>query len=165
MEPTTTHIGIEPGSGLVGRFGDTIILVPAAGPAADEAARELLGLAAAVASDRQRSATKIATRLATWVIGRMSEDITAFGITSPVDDGVVVFLRGAVWCAVTEGGSTRQLSGEQAVTWVDQIVPGSFERVARSHSDEGARSPISDANTTPPSTEIPTSASHCAGQG
>jgi len=126
------HIGIEPGSGLVGRFGDTIILIPrgpAAGPT-DEAARELLELAAAVASDRELPATKIATRLATWVIGRMSEDITAFGIASPVDDGVVVFLRGAVWCAVTEGGSTRQLSGEQAVTWVDQIVPGSFERLA-----------------------------------
>jgi len=149
MEPTTTHIGIEPGSGLVGRFGDTVILIPRgpeAGGAADEAARELLELAAAVASDRRLPATKIATRLATWVIGRMSEDITAFGIASPVDDGVVVFLRGAVWCAVTEGGSTRQLSGEQAVTWVDQIVPGSFERVAiGSAADRPAQAhPMSD---------------------
>ena len=28
MEQMTTHIGIEPGSGLVGRFGDTVILIP-----------------------------------------------------------------------------------------------------------------------------------------
>jgi hypothetical protein len=35
-----------------------------------------------------------------------------------------------VWCTVTEGGSTRELSGEQALTWVDQIVPGTFERLA-----------------------------------
>ena len=48
----------------------------------------------------------------------------------PVRDGVVMFLRGAVWCTVTEGGSTRELSGEQALTWVDQIVPGTFERLA-----------------------------------
>jgi hypothetical protein len=132
MEQTTTYVGIEPGIGLIGRFGDTVILIPqgaAAGGASDEATRELLELAAAVASDRRLSATEIAARLATWVIGRMSEDVTPFGIASPVDDGVVVFLRGAVWCAVTDGGSARELSGEQSVTWFDQIVPGSFERM------------------------------------
>jgi hypothetical protein len=132
MEQMTMHIGIEPGNGLVGRFGDTVVLIPRGAGAAggDETAAELLGLAAAVASDRQQPARVIAARLATWVIGRMPEDVIAFGFVSPVDDGVVVFLRGAVWCAVTEGGSTRELSGEQALTWVDQIVPSSFERLA-----------------------------------
>ncbi len=128
----TTHIGIEPGRGLVGRFGDTVILIPrgeaAAGP--DEAARELLDLAAAVASDRHAPASTIAARLAAWVIGRLSGDLLAFGIVVPVRDGVVMFLRGAVWCTVTEAGSTRELSGEQALTWVDQIVPGTFDRLA-----------------------------------
>ena len=132
MEQMTTHIGIEPGRGLVGRFGDTVILIPrgeaAAGP--DEAARELLDLAAAVASDRQVPASTIAARLAAWVIGRLSGDVPAFGIVAPVRDGVVMFLRGAVWCTVTEGASTRELSGEQALTWVDQIVPGTFDRLA-----------------------------------
>jgi hypothetical protein len=132
MEQMTTHIGIEPGRGLVGRFGDTVILIPrdeaAAGP--DEAARELLDLAAAVASDRQVPASTIAARLAAWVIGRLAGDALAFGIVAPVRDGVVMFLRGAVWCTVTEGGSTRELSGVQALTWVDQIVPGTFERLA-----------------------------------
>lgn len=133
MEPTATHIGIEPGSGLIGRFGDTVILIPrgsSAARGADETARELIGLAAAVASGGQRSAGTMAARLAAWVIGHMSGDVTPFGIVAPVDDGVVVFLRGAVWCAVTEGSSTRQLSGEQALTWVDQMLPGTFERLA-----------------------------------
>ena len=136
MEQMTTHVGIEPGGGLVGRFGDTVILIPrseapdddSADP--DEAARELLGLAAAVASDRQVSPSTIAARLAAWVIGRLAGDPLAFGIVVPARDGVVMFLRGAVWCTVTEGGSTRGLSGEQALTWVDQIVPGTFERLA-----------------------------------
>jgi FHA domain len=131
MEQMTTHVGIEPGPGLVGRFGDTVILIPrgeAAGP--NEAARELLGLAAAVASDRQVPASTIAARLAAWVIGRLPGDVPAFGIVAPVRDGVVMFLRGAVWCTVTGGGSTRELSGEQALTWVDQIVPGTFEQLA-----------------------------------
>ena len=128
----TTHIGIEPGRGLVGRFGDTVILIPRGEAAAgsDEAARELLDLAAAVASDRQAPASTIAARLAAWVIARLSGDAPAFGIVAPVRDGVVMFLRGAVWCAVTEGDATRELSGEQALTWVDQIVPGTFERLA-----------------------------------
>ncbi len=129
----TTRIGIEPGRGLVGRFGDTVIFIPrdaAAVDGAEEAARELLGLAAEVASDRQRPASAIAARLAGWVIGHMPADATAFGMVAPVDDGVVMFLRGAVWCAVTEADSVRQLSGEQALTWVDQIIPGTFERLA-----------------------------------
>ncbi len=128
MAQLTTHIGIEPGRGLVGRFGDTVILIPR-DDAAEEAARELLGLAAEVASDRQRPASAIAARLAGWVIGHMPADAIAFGIVAPVDDGVVMFLRGAVWCAVTEAGSVRELSGEQALTWVDRIVPGTFERL------------------------------------
>ena len=125
MEQMTTHVGIEPGHGLVGQFGDTVILIPrgegAVGP--DEAARELLGLAAVVASDRQVPPSTIAARLAAWVIGRLAGDALAFGIVVPVRDGVVMFLRGAVWCTVTEGGSTRELSGEQALTWVDQMMP------------------------------------------
>ena len=28
MEQLTTRIGIEPGPGLVGRFGDTVIVIP-----------------------------------------------------------------------------------------------------------------------------------------
>ncbi len=133
MEHVTTRIGIEPGSGLVGRFGDTVILIPPGVSTLgddDEAVRELLGLAAAVAADPELSASMIAARLASWVIGRMSEDATAFGIVVPVRDGNVMFLRGAVWCEVTGQDWTRRLSGAEAVTWVDQLIPASFERLA-----------------------------------
>ena len=129
----TTHVGIEPGDGLIGRFGDTVILIHrGAGPAsdADEVAGELLDLAAEFAADPERPANTIAARLATWVIGRMTDDVTAFGIVTPVPDGVVMFLRGAVWCEVTQNGSTRQMSGAQALSWVDQIIPAPFERLA-----------------------------------
>jgi hypothetical protein len=147
MEPTT-HVGIEPGSGLIGRFGDTVILIPRGSPAADgadEAARELIDLAAAVASDRQEPAGVIAARLAAWVISHMAGDVTAFGVVAPVDDGVVVFLRGAVSCAVTEGSSTRQLSGEHALTWVDQLLPGTFDRLAIGTADRPVQAdPMSD---------------------
>ena len=132
MEQLTTRIGIEPGPGLVGRFGETVIVIPR-GDAGDSPAagvtQELLGLAAEVGSDREASANAIASQLAAWVIGHMSE-APAFGIVAPMRDGVIMFLRGAVWCTITEGGATREISGEQALTWVDLIVPGSFERLA-----------------------------------
>ena len=134
MEQLTTRIGIEPGPGLVGRFGDTVIVIPRGGPGSAQAStavvEELLGLAAEVGSDRQAPANAIASRLAAWVIGHMSGDAPAFGIVAPMRDGVVMFLRGAVWCTITDGGSTREVSGEQALTWVDMIVPGTFERLA-----------------------------------
>ena len=135
MEQHTTRIGIEPGPGLIGRFGDTVIVIPrgeasGAGTASAGTIQELLGLAAQVGSDRQAPANAIASRLAGWVISHMAGDAPAFGIVAPMRDGVVMFLRGAVWCTITEGGSTREVSGEQALTWVDQIVPGTFERLA-----------------------------------
>ena len=132
MEEMTTRIRIEPGAGLVGRFGDTVVLVPRGDVAAgaDETARGLLDLAAAVAADRQAPATAVAVRLAGWVIGHMPADVTAFGIVTPVPEGVVTFLRGPVTCTFSEGGATRQVSGEQALTWVDQIIPGTFEWLA-----------------------------------
>src|SRR5215475_12116410 len=133
MEQLTTRIGIEPGPGLVGRFGETVIVIPR-GDAGDSPAagvtQELLGLAADVGSDREASANAIASQLAAWVIGHMSGDAPAFGIVAPMRDGVIMFLRGAVWCTITEGGATREISGEQALTWVDLIVPGTFERLA-----------------------------------
>ncbi len=134
MEQLTTRIGIEPGLGLVGRFGDTVIVIPrgeaGVSPPSAGVIGELLGLAAEVGSDRQASANAIASRLAAWVIGHMSGDAPAFGIVAPMRDGVIMFLRGAVWCTITEGGATREVSGEQALTWVDLIVPGTFERLA-----------------------------------
>ena len=148
MEQMTNHIGIEPGSGLVGRFGDTVILIPRGEQSAggtDEAVKELLDMVAAVASDRQLSASMVAARLAGWVIGRMPEDAMSFGMVAPMSDGVVMFLRGAVWCSVTEGGSTRQLSGERALTWVDQIVPSTFDRLTVGMSEQPVRpDPVSD---------------------
>jgi hypothetical protein len=150
MEQMTSHVRIEPGSGLIGRFGDTVILIPrgetaARGGGTDEAVRELLGIVAAVASDTRLPASMVAARLAGWVIGRMPQDAVAFGMVAPVSDGVVMFLRGAVWCSVTEGGATTRLSGERALTWVDQIMPSTFDQLAIGMSDRPVQpDPVSD---------------------
>ena len=130
----TMRVSIEPGNDLVGRFGDTVVLISRAGTsrdsAADASAKELLGLVADPAADREAPATAVAARLAGWVLGHIAGDVAPFGIVVPVPDGVVVFLRGPVRCTVSAGDGVRHLSGEQALTWVDQILPGNFDWLA-----------------------------------
>ena len=123
------RVSIEPGNDLVGRFGDTVVLISRGG-ATDASANELLGLVADLASDREAPATAVAARLAGWVLGHIAGDVPPFGIVVPVPDGVVVFLRGPVRCTVSAADGVRNLSGEQALTWVDQILPGTFDWLA-----------------------------------
>ncbi|HEX9041589.1 MAG TPA: FHA domain-containing protein [Trebonia sp.] len=122
-------MSIEPGNDLVGRFGDTVVLISRNG-AVDASASELLDLVADLAASPGESATAVAARLAGWVLGNLSGNVAAFGIVTPVPEGAVVFLRGPVRCTVSAGDAVRQLSGEQALTWVDQIVPGTFDWLA-----------------------------------
>jgi hypothetical protein len=128
------RVSIEPGNDLVGRFGDTVVLISRASTAkagaSDASANELLGLVADLAADREAPATEVAARLAGWVLGHIAGDVPPFGIVVPVPDGVVVFLRGPVRCTVSAGDGVRDLSGEQALTWVDQILPGTFDWLA-----------------------------------
>ena len=123
------RVSIEPGNDLVGRFGDTVVLISRNG-AADASVSELLGLVADLAANPGAPATAVAARLAGWVLGNLSGNVVAFGIVAPVPEGAVVFLRGPVRCTVSAGDAVRQLSGEQALTWVDQIVPGTFDWLA-----------------------------------
>ena len=139
------RVSIEPGNDLVGRFGDTVVLI-SRGSANDASANELLGLVADLAADREAPATAVAARLAGWVLGHIGGDVAPFGIVVPVPDGVVVFLRGPVRCTVSAADGVRNLSGEQALTWVDQILPGTFEWLAIGGADGAAVhvDPISD---------------------
>jgi len=131
---------IEPGNDLVGRFGDTVVLISRSGPAGANAS-ELVGLVAELAADPSAPATAVAARLASWVLGNLSGGVAAFGIVTPVPEGVVVFLRGPIRCAVGLGDGVRQLSGEQALTWVDQILPGTFDWLAIGGAEGNAVQP------------------------
>ncbi|WP_091368847.1 FHA domain-containing protein [Geodermatophilus telluris] len=128
-------MGLTPGDDLVARFGDVVLLVP--GDGADDGVAELLGLVeAAAAEDDPGSA--LATRLLGWAGGRRPGEGTPFGVVAPVADGVVVLLRGAVSAEVAGPGGTRQLSGRQALTWVDHVVALPFDRVAVGAGDAPA---------------------------
>jgi len=129
MRDATARGGVAAGTGLVGRFGDVVILIPG-DAGADGPATELLDLVEAAASEAELPGTVIAARLARWVGGRVPDDDTAFAVVAPVADGVVVFLRNAVWADVSDADSTVRLSGQQALTWVDHVVRFPFDRLA-----------------------------------
>src|SRR5512146_3160215 len=129
MGQMTAHIGIEPGNGLIARFGDTAVVVPREEQVADDGIRELLGLVASVAADEALSASMVAARLAAWVLGHMPGDAISFGMVAVRGSDVVVFLRGPVSCTVTQDGTTRELSGERALTWVDEAMPATFDHL------------------------------------
>jgi len=150
------HVSIEPGSGLVGRFGDAVILIQRPGGAStdggtgasssNQSIKELVDLAATIGSDPTRSPRAIAVSFATWAISHSAVGGLGFGIVAPAQDDYVMFLSGPVKCSVTEKGATREISGEQALTWVDLVIPGTFERLALGGAAGGpvAVDPLSD---------------------
>ena len=138
MGDGTVRVGVDAGAGLVGRFREAVVLVAPDTAADDVQTGDLLDLVETVASEAGHPGAAIAARLAVWISGRTPVDHCAFGLVAPVDDGVVVFLRGAVWAEVVSSGATRRLSGRQALTWVDQVVPLPFERVAIGSEAEGS---------------------------
>jgi FHA domain-containing protein len=138
MGEGTIQVGVDAGAGLVGRFGDAVVLIAPDTAADDVPTGELLDLVEHATSGTGHPGSAIAARLAGWIGGRPPVDSCAFGLVAPVDDGVVVFLRGAVWAEVTSSGAPRRLSGRQALTWVDQVVPLPFERVTVGSEAEGS---------------------------
>ena len=138
MGDGTARVGVDAGAGLVGRFGEAVVLVAPDAAADDAPTGDLLDLVETAASEAGHPGAAIAARLAVWVSGRTPVDHCAFGLVAPVEDGVVVFLRGAVWAEVVGSGTTRRLSGRQALTWVDQVVPLPFERVTIGGEAQGS---------------------------
>src|SRR5205807_2280683 len=69
-----------------------------------------------------------------------------FGMVAVRGSDVVVFLRGPVSCTVTQDGTTRELSGERALTWVDEAMPATFDQltIAAATGYAVAPDPLSD---------------------
>src|SRR5918998_3106467 len=86
MGDGTARIGVEAGAGLVGRFGEAVVLVAPETAADDVPTAELLDLVEAAASEAGRPGAAIAARLAGWVSGRTPSDRAAFGLVAPVAD-------------------------------------------------------------------------------
>ena len=124
-----THVGVEVGEGLVARFGDALVLVADVGQYR-ETAEELLEAVETAASGTVPAGPVIAARLAAIVANGEPGTVPSFGIVAPLDDGYLVLLHGLVSAEITGAPGVLRLSGEQAVTWVDQRVQVPVDRLS-----------------------------------
>jgi FHA domain len=119
LKPYT--VSITRGDGLIGRFGDTVMYT---GNDSSSAARMLA--TAESAADSEHPGTALAERLAAIAFGA-EPDRTPFGVVAPCAEGVLLLIRGDVTATCDDG---RTLSGDRALTWVDEVLPESVQRVA-----------------------------------
>ena len=135
MEQLTTRIGIEPGPGLVGRFGNTVIVIPrgetaGSAPPAAGPSRSCWAWPPRSAPTGRRRPTRSP---AAWPPGLSA---TCRGTLPRSGSWPRCAMAWSCSCAARCGARSsraaraREVSGEQALTWVDLIVPGTFEQLA-----------------------------------
>ncbi|HXW79632.1 MAG TPA: FHA domain-containing protein, partial [Acidimicrobiales bacterium] len=115
--------------GLVARFGDALVLVSDVGQHRDRA-EDLLEAVEAAASGTAAPGPVIAARLAAIIANGEPGTVPAFGVVAPLEDGYLVLLHGLVSAEITGAPGVLRLSGEQAVTWVDQRVQVPVDRLS-----------------------------------
>jgi hypothetical protein len=117
-------VAIGRGDGLVARTGDAVMYI------ADETAGAAPLLAALDATAGVESPGRaLAKALATIALGPDSALIPPFGLVAPTADGLLLILRGPVTADVESDGQGRRLTGERAVTWVDETLPQAIDKV------------------------------------
>jgi hypothetical protein len=140
MAASRSHIGVEPGDGLVGRFGETVLLV--AGPIAhdDPFIEDLVATVEASVGEASLPGAALAHRVGELLFGAESDEAASFAVVAPVEGGALVLLHGQVDAEVSRPSGVRRLSGRQAVTWVDQVVKAPFDQVVVTGGDTAAMS-------------------------
>lgn len=135
--PTT--VGVIPGTGLVARFGNVVIVLHGESPSTDR----ILGAAetAATAADPGMA---IAQRLAATVFTSSTARPPAFGVVAPTAGGILILLRGPVTATVDGPEGHRVLSGERAMTWADEIIRDPVRRLVLSADGAIGEAPHTD---------------------
>ncbi len=137
MDASSAHIAVQPGDGLVGRFGDTVLLV--AGPVSEEDpfVEHLVATVEAGGAETDVPGAALAQRIGELLFRAGSAHVASFGLVAPVEGGALVLLHGDVDAEISQPSGASRLSGRQAVTWVDHVVHAPFDRVALTRGDAG----------------------------
>ncbi|MFC9440836.1 hypothetical protein ACFTVM_44050, partial [Nocardia sp. NPDC057030] len=125
------QIEVLPGAHLVASAGGVVVVVAHRGggvvtadSAAARAMTALLGIVRQATSNEPRRSGRTVARLATnWLMGLANGDAdeVEFGVITPGDGGIAVFLHGGV-TAVLSGERSEVLRGREAGFTVDRVV-------------------------------------------
>jgi hypothetical protein len=128
---------VQPGDGLVGRFGEAVLLI--AGPVSEEDpfVEQLVGTVEAGSSETAIPGASLAQRVGELLFRAGSAPVASFGVVAPVEGGALVLLHGDVDAEIAQPSGASRLSGRQAVTWVDHVVRAPFDRVALMRGGSG----------------------------
>jgi hypothetical protein len=127
LKPYTVAIGR--GDGLIARSGDVVMYVADANGAAP------LVSAFESAAEAQSPARALAKTLGAIALGPDSRLIPPFGVLAPTDGGLLLMLRGHVAAGIEAEGVSRTLSGDRALTWVDETVREPVDRIVIGSGD------------------------------
>ncbi|WP_239003550.1 FHA domain-containing protein [Nocardia panacis] len=123
------QVEVLPGGHLVAVVAGVVIVVAhreGGAPTVDSASRRTLvtlsGLVREAAGQQGRGIGRVIARLATgWLMG-LAENSVEFGVISPADTGIAVFLHGGVTAVLSWGGRSEVLRGRDAGFTVDRVV-------------------------------------------
>ena len=130
---TTSQVEVVPGSHLVATTSGVIVVVAhressslTAGSAAAKAWQQLNDLVvAATEQEPDRPGRVIAKAATRWIVN--TDDEIEFGILSPADNGLAIFLHGGVTAIVTgPNGEQEVFRGSDAAFTVDRIAAASI---------------------------------------
>ncbi|MEU7144219.1 FHA domain-containing protein [Nocardia sp. NPDC046473] len=128
----SSQIEVLPGGHLVGGAGGVVVVVAhrvagavTADSVAARALTELLGIVRQAGAQEPRRRGRTVARLATnWLMGLENgdEDEVEFGVITPGDGGIAVFLHGGVTAVLAGVERSETLRGREAGFTVDRVV-------------------------------------------
>lgn len=130
------HAGVEPGDGIVGRYGDTCVVVAAPGGGAQQFTSDLLAVLDGGGQGSVASSEDLAWQVARLLVAH-SGAAPAFGVVARSAEGYLLLLHGPVRAQATGPGGDLELSGGGSATWLDRVVLDPISRLAVTLTDSG----------------------------
>ncbi|WP_282785803.1 hypothetical protein, partial [Nocardia sp. CC201C] len=132
-------VALSRGDGLIARFGSVVLFLTG-----ETASTERILGAAEAAAAAADPGVAIAQRLAAAIFAGGSAQSPSFGVVAPTSDGLLILLRGPVRAVVDGPEGARELSGDRAMTWTDEIIRDPVRRITVGTEDTTAEIPHTD---------------------